>query len=148
MKVILLEDVKKLGKKNDVVEVSTGYARNFLFKKNLATEATGQQLNEVKQMMGAKKAKEARELEEARELSQTIAGQTFKIEKKTGEGGRLYGTLTSMDVADALAKAGYKVEKRDITLKDTIKNVGTFPVHLKLHTEVSCEIQIEVVSQA
>ncbi len=146
MKVVLLEDVKKLGKKNDVVEVSDGYARNFLFKQNLAVEATGGNLNEIKQKQGARKAREERELQEAKDLAKTIDKKTFVIRKKTGEGGRLYGTLTAMDVADALAEAGYTVDKRNITLKTNLKNVGSTDVHLKLHNEVSCEITVTVES--
>ncbi len=146
MKVVLLEDVKKLGKRNDVVDVSDGYARNFLFKQNLAVEATGGNLNEIKQKQGAKKAREAKELEEAKELAKTIDKKTFVIRKKTGEGGRLYGTLTAMDVAEALAASGYTVDKRNITLKTGLKNVGSTDVHLKLHNEVSCEITVTVES--
>lgn len=144
MKVVLLEDVKKLGKKNDVVEVSTGYARNFLFKKNLAVEASGEALNEVKQKLGAQKAKEKRELEEAREASKQLAGRTFTIKKKTGEGGRLYGALTAIEIADCLEKEGYSIDKRNITPAVALKNVGSTPVTLKLHNEVSCEITVVV----
>ncbi|NLF20537.1 MAG: 50S ribosomal protein L9 [Clostridiaceae bacterium] len=146
MKVVLLEDVKKLGKKNDVVEVSDGYARNFLFKRNLAIEATGGNLNDVRLKQGSVKAKEDRELAEAKELAALIGGRRFTIRKKTGEGGRLYGALTAMDVADSLSAEGFNIDKRGVNLKQNLKNVGQTDVTLKLHTEVSCEIVIEVVS--
>lgn len=146
MKVVLLEDVKKLGKKNDVVEVSPGYARNFLFKKNLAVEASGDALNEVKQKLGAQRAREKRELAEAKETAKQLDGKTITIKKKTGEGGRLYGSLTAIDIADALEKQGYTVDKRNITPALTLKNVGSVPVQLKLHSEVSCEIIVVVES--
>lgn len=146
MKVVLLEDVKKLGKKNEVVEVSAGYARNYLFKNNLATEATGGALNEVKQKQGAKKAREARELAEAKEMGKKLNGKTFTIKKKTGEGGRLYGALTAIDIAECLAKEGYDLDKRNITPEITLKNVGSTKVTLKLHTEVTVEITVNVES--
>lgn len=144
MKVVLLEDVKKVGKKNDIVEVSAGYARNFLFKKNLAVEASSDALNEVKQKLGAQKAKEARELAEAKEMKTKLDGKTFTIRKKTGEGGRLYGALTAIDIADCLAKEGFVIDKRNITPAQALKNVGSTNVSLKLHTEVSCEITVKV----
>lgn len=144
MKVILLEDVKKLGKKNDVVEVSNGYANNFLFKKNLAIEASKEKLNELKLKEGAEKADQARRLEDAKNLAEELDGQKFVIKKKSGENGRLYGTLTSIDVAEALKAAGYDIDKRHITLRHDLKNVGSTDVDLKLHNSVSTTITINV----
>ncbi len=146
MKVVLLEDVKKLGKKNEIVDVSTGYARNYLIKRGLAAEADKQALHEVKQQMAAQKAREKRELAEARETAKKLEGKSFTIKKKTGEGGRLYGALTSMDIADRLAEDGFEVDKRNITPRIEMKNTGSTPVEVKLHTDVSCEITIVVES--
>lgn len=146
MKVILLEDVKKLGKKDEIVEVSKGYANNFLFKKNLAVEANSGKLNELKLKQGAQIAESNRILEEAKELANVLEGKTFTVKKKSGEQGRLYGALTSIDVAAALAEAGYEVNKRLITLKHDLKNIGSTEAELKLHNEVSCNIIVHVES--
>lgn len=144
MKVVLLEDVKKLGKADEIVEVSDGYARNFLFKKNLAVEATKENLNEVKLRKKAEQVKAERALAEAKETAAELEGKNFTMKMKAGEGGRLYGTLTAMDVADALVKAGYQVDKRNITIKVPLKNVGTTDVAVKLHNDVTANVVVKV----
>lgn len=144
MKVVLLEDVKKLGKVDDIVEVSDGYARNFLFKKNLAVEATKENLNEVKLRKKAEQVKAARVLQEAKDLAAKLEGQAFTMKMKTGEGGRLYGSLTAMDIANALVSAGYAVDKRNITIKTPLKNVGSTNVSVKLHNEVTANVVVKV----
>ena len=116
MKVVLLKDVDKLGKKNDVVEVNAGYARNFLFRQGLAQEASKQNLHKVKQRQAADEAAAARELEEAKAQGEKLQDSRFEIAMKAGEGGRLYGALTAIDIAAALEKQGYKVDKRNITI--------------------------------
>lgn len=146
MKVILLKDVKGLGKSDDIKEVQDGYARNFLFKQNLALEATPANLNSIKLKKGAESAKAARDLAQAREMGAKLSGQTIKMPMKTGEGGRLYGAVTAMDVAAALEKAGYKVDKRMITINTHVKSVGTFEAELKLHHEVTIKLSLDVVS--
>lgn len=144
MKVVLLQDVKKLGKTDDIVEVSDGYARNFLFKQNLAIEATKGNLNEVKIRKKADQAKADRILEEAKEKAKELEGQVFTLKMKAGSGGRLYGALTAMDVADALTKAGYPVDKRNVTIETPLKSLGTARVKLKLHNEVSATVDVKV----
>ncbi len=144
MKVVLLEDVKKLGKADEIIEVSDGYARNFLFKKNLAVEATKENLNEVKLRKKAEQVKAERALAEAQRIAKELEGQNFTMKMKAGEGGRLYGTLTAMDVADALNKAGYAVEKRNITIQTPLKNVGTTNVAVKLHNDVTANVVVKV----
>lgn len=144
MKVVLLEDVKKLGKADEIVEVSDGYARNFLFKKNLAVEATKENLNEVKLRKKAEQVKAERALAEAKETAAELEGKNFTMKMKAGEGGRLYGTLTAMDVADALVKAGYQVDKRNITIKAALKNIGTTDVAVKLHNDVTANVRVKV----
>lgn len=144
MKVILLEDVKSLGKADAIVDVSDGYARNFLFKKKLALEATAENLNSVKIKKKAQAAAAQRELEEAQNLGRELLDKSFTLKMKTGEGGRLYGALTAQEVAGALAQAGYKIDKRNITLGTPLKNVGSTTATLKLHNQVKVDITIVV----
>ncbi|MBO4638094.1 MAG: 50S ribosomal protein L9 [Clostridiales bacterium] len=144
MKVILLSDVKGVGKANEVVEVNDGYGRNFLLKKKLAREATADNLNDVKMKTGAKAELERRALEAAKEKASKLEGKSFTLKMKCGEGGKLYGAVTSADVAEEMTKAGFKTEKKQVVIKDTIKSIGTFTVRIKLHPEVSCEVDINV----
>ncbi len=144
MKVILLKEVKGLGKIDDIVDVSDGYARNMLFKKNLALEATPANLNTIRLRKGSQAEKARRELEEAKVTGKTLDGKHFTVLVKSGEGGRLYGAVTAMDVSAALEKAGYSVDKKNIVIKNPIKAVGVYEVSLKLHTEVSVTVMIDV----
>ena len=146
MKVILLTEVKGLGKTDDVVEVNDGYARNLLFKKNLALEATPVNMNAIKLKKGSLAEKARRELIDAKENGSRLADKRISLEMKSGEGGRLYGAVTAMDIAAALEKQGFKVDKKHIIIKNTIKSVGTFEVTVKLHQEVSVNITIDVKS--
>ncbi|MCR4688045.1 MAG: 50S ribosomal protein L9 [Saccharofermentans sp.] len=146
MKVILLQDVKKLGKTNDVVDVSDGYARNFLMKKGLAKEMTSANLNDVKLQQGAAKEHARRALEEAKKNKEILNGKTFNVIAKGGRDGKLYGAVTSADIAEALKKEGFAVDKKKVVIPSPIKNVGVFGVRIKLHPEVSCDVNIEVTS--
>ncbi len=146
MKVILLQDVKKLGKSNDVVDVSDGYARNFLFKKGLAKEMTSSNLNDVKLQQGAAKEHARRALEEAKKTKEVLNGKTINVVAKGGRDGKLYGAVTSADIADALKKAGFDVDKKKVVIPSPIKSVGVFGVRVKLHPEVSCDVNVEVSS--
>jgi len=146
MKVILLKDVKDLGKIDDIIEVNDGYARNFLFRQKLALEATPANLNSVKNRKNAEHARAARELDEARQTASKINGQTYALPVKCGDGGRLYGAVTAMDIAAALGKAGFKVDKRGITIHQAIKTLGDYDVDVKLHTDVIAKIQIRVIA--
>ena len=147
MKVILLEDVKKVGKKDEIVEVSTGYANNYLIKKGLAKEATSSNLNEIKQKKGAEQANAARELAEAREVGKELKEKVFDKKMKAGDDGRLYGSLTNSDVADLLKSAGYEVDKRNITLATNIKNIGSVNAEVKLHRDVTVKITVRVEAE-
>lgn len=146
MKVILLKDVKDLGKTDDIVEVNDGYARNFLFRQKLALEATPANLNSVKMRKNAENARQARELENARQVASRINGQLFTLPVKCGQGGRLYGAVTAMDIAGALANAGHKVDKRGILIQQAVKTLGDYDVDIRLHAEVTARIQIRVVA--
>jgi len=146
MKVILLTEVKGLGKADDVVEVNDGYARNLLFKKNLALEATPVNMNAIKLKKGSLAEKARRELLEAKESGRKLSDQKITLTMKSGEGGRLYGAVTAMDIAAELEKLGYKVDKKHILIKNPIKAVGSFDITLKLHADVSVTITVDVKS--
>lgn len=146
MKVILLKEVKDLGKPDDIITVHDGYARNFLFKQQLALEATPANLNVVKTRKQAESARLSRELADARQIAAQIAGRQFELPMKCGDGGRLYGSLTTMDIAAALDKAGYKVDKRGITIRTPVKALGDYEVDIRLHTDVTVKINIRVVA--
>jgi len=146
MKVILLETVKGLGKPDDIVEVNDGYANHFLFRKKLALEATPQNLNTVKTRKAAEKVKQERALQDARDVKAKIDGQTITIPIKCGHGGKLYGSLTAMDIADALNQAGYAVDNRGITILESVKSLGIYDVDIRLHTDVTAKIKIELVA--
>ena len=144
MKVILLEDIKSLGKKEDIVEVNDGYARNFLIKKNKALEATPENLNSVRVKKNAAIERARREKEEAQALAKKMKDKTIVIKMKSGEGGKLYGAMTAMDVSTALEKQGYHVDKKNITIKTPIKSAGVYEIDVKLYTDVTTKIQVEI----
>lgn len=146
MKVILLQDVKSLGKADDIIEVNDGYARNFLFKQKLALEATPANLNSVKNRKKAEAARAERDLESAREEAEKMKDRFFTIAVKCGDGGRLYGAVTAMDVAAALKKEGFEVDKRNINIRQQIKNLGEFEADVRLHQEVTVKIGIKVIA--
>lgn len=144
MKVILLADVKNVGKKDTILDVSEGYANNFLLKKKLAVLADNKNLNLLQQKKGSEDAKAAREKQAASELAATINGKTFVLKMKAGEGGKLYGALTANDVAAVLENSGYKVDRLAISLNGNIKNIGRVTCHLKLYRGVTAEINVNV----
>lgn len=147
MKLILQQEVKKLGKKGDIIEVSEGYARNYLLPQKLAIEATSVNVNTATQKKEAEARKAQRMMDEARVQAAQMAKITVTVPVKTGEGGKLFGSVNSKDVADALlAQHGIEIDKRKIELKETIKALGTYPATIKLHTEVSVQIQVTVTA--
>lgn len=145
MKVILTRDVKNLGKKGEVVKVADGYARNYLIPRGLAEEATDSRLKNLKQKQKAKARKKQKELEEAREKAKELEGRVVTIRTKAGEKGKLFGSVTSKDVAEAVKKEfGLDVDKRKIELGDPIKSLGRYPVEIKLYPDVTAEIIVAV----
>jgi len=148
MKVILLSDVKNVGKANEVVNVSDGYARNFLFKKGLAKEVNSANLNEVKLQTGAKAEHERRALIAAQEAKKILDGKVFKVVARGGADGRLYGAVTAQDISDSLKKEGFDVDKKKVVISNPIKNTGMFKTRVKLHPQVSADINVEVVTGA
>lgn len=146
MQVILLKDVKALGKKGDIRDVAEGYGRNFLIPRGMAVEASGGHLKQHQQeekMMAGKKAKA---LEAAEKTASKLNGLTLEMVAKVGEAGRLFGSITSNDVAAALKEKGFSVDKRKVELSDPVKALGTYSVRVKLHPEVDATLELIVKS--
>ena len=145
MKVILLQDVKGKGKKGQMLEVSDGYARNFMLPKKLAMEATPDAINTMRMNDKAAAEKAARERAEALETSKKLRDLTLKVLAKGGGNGRLFGSVTNQEIADALAKqSGIKLDKRKIVISDPIKNVGTYTVQCKLGYEITAPLTVKI----
>ena len=147
MKVILLEDVKSLGKKGEVVNVSDGYARNFIFKKNLGLEANGKNLNDLKLQKQNEEKVAQEHLEAAQELAKKL--ETAKVEiiltLKVGEGGRTFGSVSSKEIAIAVKEQlGYDLDKKKIQIKEAIRTPGMHLVPVKLHQKVTAELKVHV----
>ena len=148
MKVILNADVKGQGKKGDVVNVSDGYARNFLFPKKLAREATAENLNAVKLASDAAKHKLDVEKQEAKELAARLEGLTVTVKAKTGGSGRLFGAVTAKEVAEALHKEhGMDIDKRKFVMEN-IKEMGEYTVQVKVYAEISAKLHVVVGEDA
>ncbi len=145
MKVILKADIKGTGKKGEIIEVSDGYAKNFLFKKKLAEEATASSVNEINQKKQAQEFHKAEEIKAMRQLAETLKDKEVTIGIKSGENGKLFGSVTSAQIAQALEEAGFPVDKKKILLKDPIKNLGTYSVSLRLMEKVETKILVKVV---
>ena len=145
MKVILLQDVKGKGKKGQMIEVSDGYARNFMLPKKIAIEATPDAINTMKMNDKATQERIAREKAEALAVSKKLREMTLTVTAKGGGAGRLFGSVTNAEIAEALAKQGVKLDKRKIVIADPIKNVGTYTVTCKLGYEISAPLTVKIV---
>ena len=144
MKVILLQDVKGKGKKGQMIEVSDGYARNFMLPRKLAIEATADAINTKNMNDKATAERIAREKAEALATANKLREMTLTVTAKGGGAGRLFGSVTNQEIADALAKVGIKLDKRKIVISDTIKNVGTYTVTCKLGHEISAPLTVKI----
>lgn len=145
MKVILLQDVKGKGKKGQLLEISDGYARNFLLPRKLAVEATADAMNTKKMNDKAAAEKEAKERAEALEISKQLRETILVVTAKGGGAGRLFGSVTNQEIAEALkAKTGINLDKRKIVIADPIKNVGTYTVQCKLGYEISAPLTVKI----
>ena len=145
MKVILLQDVKGKGKKGQMLEISDGYARNFLLPKKLAMEATPDAINTMRMNDKAAAEKAAKERAEAMEISKQLRATTLVVTAKGGGAGKLFGSVTSQEIADALKqKTGIVLDKRKIVLSDSIKNVGTYTVQCKLGYEIVAPLTVKI----
>ena len=145
MKVVLLQDVKSLGKKGELVTVSDGYARNFLFPRNLAKEANAQAMNELRNAEQSKKFKKDTEIAAANEAKSALEGSKFVIKAKAGESGKLFGSITAKEIsAEIKRQKQLDVDKRKIVLKREIKTVGDYDVEIKLYTGVTAQVTVAV----
>ena len=145
MKVILLQDVKKMGKKGDVIEASDGYARNYLFPRKLAEEATANALHVVNAKKENERKKKLAELEAAQKLAAELKGKEVTINAKAGDNGRLFWAITNKDVAEAInSEFNLSIDKKKVVV-NTIKVAGTYEVEVKLYPEVSTKMKVNIV---
>lgn len=148
MKVILLEDVKSLGKKGEIVNVSDGYARNFVLPKKLGVEANSANMNDLK-LQKANADKVAQEqLEAAQELAKVLETKEVVVKMKSGEGGRTFGSISSKEIATAAKEqCGLELDKKKIQLPEAIKSLGVYEVNIKLHTKVTGKLKVKVIEE-
>ena len=145
MKVILLEDVKSIGKKGEIIEASDGYAKNFLFKKKLGIEATADNRNNLKLQKKHEEKVAAENLEAAQEFGKELAEQKVVVKMKAGENGKAFGSVSSKEIAEAVKEQMHlDIDKKKIQLKEQIKTLGTHIVSVKLHPEVTAELNVSV----
>ena len=147
MKIVLREDVESLGHKGDLVDVADGYARNFLVPRGLAMKATRGGIAQAEAMRRNRSAREDRDREAAQELAGKLTASPIVVTAKAGEGGKLFGSITSSDIADAIAQqAGAEVDRRSIQLAEPIKELGELEVPVRLHADVTASLQVTVVA--
>ena len=147
MEVILREEVEKLGSRGQVVKVKDGYARNFLLPRRIAVPATEANKKIIEQERQSWLRKEAKVKEDAAELAKLMTGVTVEFARKAGEEDHLFGSVTAMDIEDALAKKGFTIERKKIQLEEALKTLGEHKVPVKLHKEVTVEITVNVVKE-
>ncbi|HEX6803885.1 MAG TPA: 50S ribosomal protein L9 [Terriglobales bacterium] len=148
MEVILKEDVAKLGSRGDVVKVAEGYGRNFLLPRKLAIEATAGNKKVIEQMRAAALRRSAKEKAQAEELSKQFDGLSVAFQRRAGEHDQLFGSVTSADLAEALEKKGFNIDRRKIQLHEPLKTVGEFTVPMKLHKDVTAHLKVVIEKEA
>ena len=147
MEVILRDDLPKLGRRGEVVTVKDGYARNFLFPRKLALPATPGNRKQIEQEKAAHARREAKEVSDADALAGMLADVTLTISAKAGESDQLFGSVTAMDIAEALAVKGYNIDKRKVELEEPIKTIGEYQVPLRLHRDVTATVKVNVTRE-
>jgi large subunit ribosomal protein L9 len=146
-RILLREDVDDLGARGEIVRVRAGYARNYLLPRKLAVEATTSNVKQIEQERAALLKKEASERATAAGQAELISKLVLEFKRKSGEQGALYGSVTSMDIAEALKERGYEIDRHRIHLREPIKRLGEFNVPLRLHREVTIDVQVKVASE-
>ena len=145
MEIILLQDVKALGKKGEIVKVSDGYARNFILPKKLGLEATKQNLNDLKLQKAAEEKRQKEILAEAQAFAKKLEEVAIKVKIKAGEGGKTFGSVSTKEIAAAFKEQfGFELDKKKLLLSDPIKNAGSYTVPVKLHPQVTAELKVHV----
>lgn len=144
MKVILLQDVRGKGKKGQMLEVSDGYARNYMLPRKIAMEATADAINTMRMNDKATQERQARERAEAMELAKRMKAMTLTVYAKGGGAGRLFGSVTSQEIADVLQSQGITLDKRKIVIDEPIKNVGTYTIRCKLGYEITAQLTVQI----
>ena len=148
MKLILLEDVKSVGKKGDILNKNDGYALNYLIPKKLAVEATKANMNDLELKKKAEEKRKKEELEEAKKIAEQLNDKVVKVSVKAGENGKVFGSVTNKEIADALAKqTGMDIDKKKISFDAPIKMVGRRIVKIKLHPQVTVELAVEIAGE-
>lgn len=148
MKVILKEDIKKLGKKDELVDVSDGYARNYLIPRNLAVEANNANISIMKSKSAALMNKKQKELEDAREIAAKLNGKTVIVKTKAGDSGRLYGAVTSMDIAYAIKQQyNIDIDKKKVNLPEPIKAISVYQIEVGIYHQVNAKIFVKVEAE-
>ncbi len=148
MKVFLREDVKNVGKIGDVVNVSDGYARNFLFPKKLAVEANTKNIKEFEHNKRIIQERAAKIRDASRASAEKLSALSLTIKAKAGEEEKLFGSVTTMDIAEALKAAGFEIDKKKISLEEPIKRLGEYSVEVKIHPEVTATVKVQVVAES
>lgn len=147
MKVILLDNIKGVGKKDQIINASDGYARNFLFPKKLAVEANNENLAKLKSQNESKAFKKETEKKEAQQIAEKIDKITLKITVKAGENGKIFGGVTAKEIAESLKKEhNIEIDKKKVLLSETIKNIGTFTVDIKLYEGITAKLRLNIVA--
>ena len=143
---MLLQDVKSLGKKDEIVDVSDGYARNFVLPKKLGVEATSKNLNELKLKKAHEDKVAAENLRAAKELAEKLKDESITLTMKVGEGGRAFGSISSKEIAEEMKKQlGYDIDKKKIVIREPIKSIGTTIIDIKLHSKVIAKFNVKVI---
>ncbi len=146
MKVILREDIEKLGERGDIVDVADGYARNYLLPKQMAVQAEQQKIEEIQHREKQKRKQEQRKIEEAQNQAAKMEEEKFIFHVKAGEEGRLFGSITTQDIAERAAEKGYEIDRRNIDLDENIKSLGEHKVPVKIYEDVWAQLNIEVAA--
>lgn len=147
MKVILKEDVKNLGKMGDIVNVAEGYANNFLIPKKLAVEAITKNIKALEHQKKTIQEKAKKIKNTSKDLADRVSSLTLSIKAKAGEEGKLFGSITSMDIVDALKNEGIEIDRKKILLEEPIKRLGSYTVSVKVHPEITAQINITVIPE-
>ncbi len=147
MKIILKENIEKLGNKNEIIDVKDGYARNYLFPKNLAFKATKSNINVIKELERVKEKKEKSVVNTAQKLADKLKNISITVSVEAGEDEKIFGSITTQKIAELLDEKGFKIDKHNIVIETPIKNLGVFNIPIKLHTDITVEVKLWVVKK-